>query len=200
MGLPNLPHASVPAGESAEDNPEVRRDGEPRSFDFPVKDHVDVGAALGMDFDAASKISGARFVVMKGELARLHRALAQFMLDMHTREHGYTEVYVPYMVTAECADGVSSLAKFKDDLFKLENRDLYLIPTAEYPGHQPRARRDRGRRGAAAQVRLPLAVLPERGGLLRQGHARHDPPAPVRQGRARADRAPGEVVRRRSRS
>jgi seryl-tRNA synthetase len=132
-GLPNLPHASVPAGASAEDNPELRRDGEPRRFDFPVKDHVDVGAALGMDFDAASKLSGARFVVMKGELARLHRALAQLMLDVHTREHGYTEVYVPYMVTAECADGVSSLAKFKDDLFKLENRDLYLIPTAEYP-------------------------------------------------------------------
>ena len=132
-GLPKLPHASVPVGASAEDNAERRRDGEPRRFDFPVKDHVDVGAALGMDFDAASKLSGARFVVMKGELARLHRALAQFMLDVHTREHGYTEVYVPYMVTAECADGVSSLAKFKDDLFKLENRDLYLIPTAEYP-------------------------------------------------------------------
>jgi len=132
-GLPNLPHASVPAGGSAEQNVEVRRHGEPRRFDFPVKDHVDVGAALGMDFDAASKLSGARFVVMKGELAHLHRALAQFMLDVHTREHGYTEVYVPYMVTAECADGVSSLAKFKDDLFKLENRDLYLIPTAEYP-------------------------------------------------------------------
>jgi len=131
--LPNLPHASVPVGASAEDNTEVRRVGEPRRFDFPVKDHVDIGGALGMDFDAASKLSGARFVVMKGELARLHRALAQFMLDVHTREHGYTEVYVPYMVTAECADGVSSLAKFKDDLFKLENRDLYLIPTAEYP-------------------------------------------------------------------
>ena len=132
-GLPNLPHATVPAGGSAEQNVEVRRDGEPRSFDFAVKDHVDVGAALGMDFDSGSKLSGARFVVLKGELARLHRALAQFMLDVHTREHGYTEVYVPYMVTGECADGVSSLAKFKDDLFKLEYRDLYLIPTAEYP-------------------------------------------------------------------
>jgi len=132
-GLPNLAQASVPVGGSAEDNVEVRREGEPRPFDFPVKDHVDVGTALGMDFDAASKLSGARFVVMKGELARLHRALAQFMLDVHTREHGYTEVYVPYMVTGECADGVSSLAKFRDDLFKLESRDLYLIPTAEYP-------------------------------------------------------------------
>jgi len=132
-GLPNLPHASVPVGGSADQNLEVRRDGSPRSFDFPVRDHVDVGAALGMDFDAAARLSGARFVVLKGALARMHRALAQFMLDVHTREHGYTEVYVPYLVTAECADGVSSLAKFKDDLFKVEDRDLYLIPTAEYP-------------------------------------------------------------------
>ncbi len=132
-GLPNLPHASVPVGMSADDNLEVSRDGAPRRFDFPVRDHVDVGAALGMDFDAAAKLSGARFVVMKGELAHLHRALAQFMLDVHTREHGYTEVYVPYLVTGECADGVSSLTKFKEDLFKIENRDLYLIPTAEYP-------------------------------------------------------------------
>ena len=87
----------------------------------------------GLDFETAAKLSGSRFVVMKGAVARLHRALAQFMLDLHTREHGYTEVYVPYMVSGACADGVSSLAKFKDDLFKLEGRDLYLIPTAEYP-------------------------------------------------------------------
>jgi seryl-tRNA synthetase len=132
--IPNLPHASVPPGKSAEDNPEVRRVGEPRKFDFPVKDHVDIGAALGMlDFDAAAKIAGARFSVLKGPLARLHRALAQLMLDVHTTEHGYTEVYVPYMVNAASANGVSSLAKFKDDLFKIEGRDLYLIPTAEYP-------------------------------------------------------------------
>jgi seryl-tRNA synthetase len=112
----------------------VRRWGTPRQFAFAVKDHVDVGTALGgLDFDAAAKIAGARFSVLKGGLARLHRALAQFMLQVHTEEHGYTEVYVPYMVTAECADGVSSLAKFKDDLFKIEGRDLYLIPTAEYP-------------------------------------------------------------------
>ena len=132
-GLPNLPHASVPAGGSAADNPEVRRIGEPRSFAFPPKDHVDVGAGLGMDFDGGARLAGARFVVLKGALARLHRALAQLMLDVHTQEHGYTEVYVPYMVTGECADGVSSLVKFHDDLFKLEQRDLYLIPTAEYP-------------------------------------------------------------------
>jgi len=132
--IPNIPRPEVAAGKSSDDNVEVRRWGTPRAFDFPVKDHVDVGAGLGMlDFDTAAKLSGARFSVLKGGVARLHRALAQFMLDVHTREHGYTEVYVPYMVTGECADGVSSLAKFKDDLFKLEGRDLYLIPTAEYP-------------------------------------------------------------------
>ena len=131
--VPNLPHESVPVGASAEDNREERRWSEPRRFDFPVKDHVDVGEALGgLDFATGAKISGSRFVVMKGEVARLHRAIAQFMLDVHTREHGYTEVYSPYMISAECADGVSSLAKFKGDLFKIDGRELYLIPTAEY--------------------------------------------------------------------
>jgi seryl-tRNA synthetase len=132
--IPNLAHASVPAGKSPDDNVEMRRVGAPRTFDFRVRDHVDLGAGLGqVDFDAAAKLAGARFVVLKKHVARLHRALAQFMLDVHTQEHGYTEVYVPYMVTAECANGVTSLAKFKDDLFKLEGHDLYLIPTAEYP-------------------------------------------------------------------
>ena len=132
--VPNLPHESVPVGGSSEENREERRWGEPRKFGFAVKDHVDVGGALGgLDFETAAKLSGSRFVVMKGAVARLHRALAQFMLDLHTSEHGYTEVYVPYMVSGACADGVSSLAKFKDDLFKLEGRDLFLIPTAEYP-------------------------------------------------------------------
>ena len=130
--VPNLPHESVPLGDSSEQNVEVRRWGAPRKFEFAPKDHVDIGAGLGMDFETAAKLSGARFVVMKGQLARLHRALAQFMLDTHTREHGYTEVYTPYMVSAACADAVTSLAKFKDDLFKLEGRDLYLIPTSEY--------------------------------------------------------------------
>src|SRR5882762_10515665 len=102
LGIPNLPHPSVPVGKSPEDNVEVRREGEPRRFDFPVRDHVDVGAGLGMlDFDAAAKISGARFTLMKGPLARLHRAIAQFMLDIHAGEHGYTEVYVPYLVNAD---------------------------------------------------------------------------------------------------
>jgi seryl-tRNA synthetase len=132
--VPNLPHESVPLGASAGENREERRWGTPRKFDFAVKDHVDVGEALGgLDFATGAKIAGSRFVVMRGEVARLHRALAQFMLDVHTREHGYTEVYAPYLVSAECADGVSSLAKFKGDLFKIEGRELYLIPTAEYP-------------------------------------------------------------------
>ena len=132
--IPNIPRAEVPNGKSEADNVEVRRFGTPRVFDFTPKDHVDIGAGLdGLDFKTAAKLSGARFSVLKGGVARMHRALAQFMLDVHTTEHGYTEVYVPYMVTGEVADGVSSLAKFKDDLFKIEGRDLYLIPTAEYP-------------------------------------------------------------------
>ena len=131
--IPNLPHESVPAGTSPEQNVEARRWGAPRRFDFAPRDHVDVGTPLGLDFETGAKLAGARFAVMKGGLARLHRALAQFMLDVHTREHGYTEVYAPYVVSGACADGVSSLAKFKGDLFKLEERDLYLIPTAEYP-------------------------------------------------------------------
>jgi len=131
--IPNIPHESVPVGESAEQNVEVRKWGEPRRFDFAVKDHVDVGTPLGLDFETGARVAGSRFVAMKGQMARLHRALAQFMLDVHTGEHGYTEVYAPYMVSGACANGVSSLAKFKGDLFKVEEQDLYLIPTAEYP-------------------------------------------------------------------
>jgi seryl-tRNA synthetase len=132
--VPNIPHESVPVGASSDDNREERRRGEPRKFGFAVKDHVDIGERLGgIDFATGAKVAGSRFVVMRGGVARLHRALGQFMLDTHTREHGYTEVYAPYMVSAECADGVSSLSKFKDDLFKIEGRELYLIPTAEYP-------------------------------------------------------------------
>ena len=132
--IPNIPRADVPQGKDADENVEVRKWGTPKTFDFPVKDHVDIGAAMGgIDFDTAAKLSGARFSVLKGGVARLHRAIAQWMLNTHTAEHGYTEVYVPYMVNGESADGVSSLTKFKDDLFKIEGRDLYLIPTAEYP-------------------------------------------------------------------
>jgi seryl-tRNA synthetase len=132
--IPNIPRADVPEGRSADDNVEVRRWGEPRKFDFPVKDHVDIGAGLkGMDFETAARLAGARFYVLKAGVARMHRAIAQLMLQMHTEEHGYTEVYVPYMVNARAADVPSSLAKFREDLFKIEGRDLFLIPTAEYP-------------------------------------------------------------------
>ncbi|MBK9245172.1 MAG: serine--tRNA ligase [Burkholderiales bacterium] len=138
LNAPNLPHASVPAGRSAEDNVEVRRWGEPRAFDFPVRDHVDVGAPLGLDFDTAAKLSGSRFALMRGQVARLHRALAQFMLDVQTRRHGYTECYTPYIVNAETLTGTGQLPKFEQDLFAArkggqegEGEVLYLIPTSE---------------------------------------------------------------------
>ncbi|MCC6473607.1 MAG: serine--tRNA ligase [Burkholderiales bacterium] len=140
-GIPNVPHESVPAGESSQDNAEVRRVGEPALRDYPAKDHVDLGAALGLlDFEAAVRISGARFAVMKGPLARLHRALAQFMLDLHTAEHGYTEVYVPYIVNPQSLRGTGQLPRFEEDLFALPRtaadgsvEKSYLIPTAEVP-------------------------------------------------------------------
>jgi len=132
--IPNIPRADVPDGRSADENVEVRRWGEPRKLDFAPKDHVDIGEGLGgMDFATAAKIAGARFYVLKAGIARMHRAIAQLMLQMHTEEHGYTEVYVPYMMNARAADVPSSLAKFGEDLFKIEGRDLFLIPTAEYP-------------------------------------------------------------------
>jgi seryl-tRNA synthetase len=135
--IPNVPHESVPTGGGAEQNAEVRRVGAPRAFDFAPKDHVDLGAAIGgLDFETAAKISGARFVVMSGAVAQLHRALAQFMLDVHTREHGYTEVYAPYMVNPASLFGTGQLPKFKEDLFAVPRGDLgdfFLIPTAEVP-------------------------------------------------------------------
>src|ERR1700726_3305747 len=117
MEVPNLPHESVPVGRSERDNVEVRRWGDAPRFDFTVKDHVDLGAGLGMDFETASRLSGARFVVLKGHLARLHRALAQFMLDVQTGEHGYTECYTPYIVNAATLTGTGQLPKFEQDLF-----------------------------------------------------------------------------------
>ena len=134
--IPNPPHESVPTGSSSEDNVEQRRWGTPRSFDFAVKDHVDVGEGLGMlDFAVATKIAGARFSLMKAGIARLHRAIAQFMLDVHTREHGYTEVYAPYLVNAESMYGTGQLPKFEQDLFIVPRGEekWYLIPTAEVP-------------------------------------------------------------------
>jgi seryl-tRNA synthetase len=132
--IPNLPRPEVPEGRSSDDNVELRRWGTPRSFDFAVKDHADVGEGLGqLDFQTAAKLSGARFSVLKGGLARLHRALSQFMLDVHTQAHGYTETYVPYMVNDYCIDGVTNLEKFREDGFKIEGREAFLIPTAEVP-------------------------------------------------------------------
>jgi len=137
LGIPNIPHESVPAGCSADDNVEARRVGEPRAFQFQARDHVDLGEGLRMiDFEAATKISGARFSVLTGALARLHRALAQFMLDLHTGEHGYAEIYVPYLVNASSMKGTGQLPKFEEDLFavpRAEAEKLYLIPTAEVP-------------------------------------------------------------------
>ncbi|MCG8672472.1 MAG: serine--tRNA ligase [Pseudomonadales bacterium] len=134
LTIPNVPHESVPAGDSEDDNVEVRTWGEPTQFEFEAKDHVDLGAPLGLDFEVAAKITGARFAVMKGKLARLQRALTQFMLNTHTEEHGYSEVYVPYLVNADSLQGTGQLPKFEEDLYKVPGeRDMYLIPTAEVP-------------------------------------------------------------------
>jgi len=135
LGIPNLPHETVPDGKGEEDNPEIRRWGQPTRFDFEPKDHVDLGEGLGLlDFEAAAKLTGTRFSVIQGPLARLHRALIQFMLDTHTREHGYREVYVPYLVNADSLRGTGQLPKFEADLFKTcGEMEYYLIPTAEVP-------------------------------------------------------------------
>lgn len=135
MGTPNIPHESVPHGKTEDDNIEVRKWGHPPAFvAFEAKDHVDVAEQLGLaDFEAATKVTGSRFTILKSELARLHRALTQFMLDTHINEHGYTEVYVPYMVNSDSLQGTGQLPKFAEDLFKLEGTDYYLIPTAEVP-------------------------------------------------------------------
>jgi seryl-tRNA synthetase len=138
LTIPNTPHETVPVGKSEADNLEARRVGTPRTFDFEVRDHVDVGAALGLDFDTGAKLSGARFSFMRGPAARLHRALAQFMLEVQTTEHGYTECYTPYIVNADTLRGTGQLPKFEADLFAAkkggqegESEALYLIPTSE---------------------------------------------------------------------
>jgi len=144
LSIPNLPHESVPTGKDETDNVEVRRVGTPRTFDFEVKDHVDVGAKLGLDFETASKVTGSRFAFLRGGVARMHRALVQLMVDTHTLEHGYTEMYVPYIVNAASMRGTGQLPKFEDDLFKVPRKvggddgqdaieNFYLIPTAEVP-------------------------------------------------------------------
>jgi seryl-tRNA synthetase len=146
MGIPNLPDEAVPVGKDETENKEVKRWGAIPAFSFPVKDHVDLGAPLGLDFESAAKISGSRFVVLKGPVARLHRALAQFMIDLHTTQHGYEELYVPLMVNAASMRGTGQLPKFEEDLFKVPRQmggedgageakieNFYLIPTAEVP-------------------------------------------------------------------
>ncbi|QET00873.1 MULTISPECIES: serine--tRNA ligase [Cupriavidus] len=146
MSIPNLPHESVPVGKDETENVEVRRVGTPREFDFEVRDHVDVGAKIGLDFETASKVTGARFTMLRGGVARMHRALVQLMLDTHTLEHGYTETYVPYIVNAASMRGTGQLPKFEEDLFKVPRKmggegedgqgrteNFYLIPTAEVP-------------------------------------------------------------------
>ena len=150
MGIPNLPDESVPTGKDETENKEVKRWGEAPIFDFEIQDHVDLGAPLGLDFEVAAKISGSRFVVLKGPIARLHRALAQFMLDIHTTQHGYQEIYTPYVVNAASMRGTGQLPKFEEDLFKVPRKmggdaqssdaggeerveNFYLIPTAEVP-------------------------------------------------------------------
>ena len=134
-GIPNIPHASVPTGRNETDNVEIRRWGEPTAFSFSPKDHVDLGAGLGMlDFEMAVKLTGSRFVVMYGDLVRLHRALIHFMIDLHTREHGYREIYVPYLVNSDSLFGTGQLPKFADDQFVFAgDQPLYLVPTAEVP-------------------------------------------------------------------
>jgi len=144
LAVPNLPHASVPVGSDESGNVEVRRWGTPRTLDFAARDHVDIGAPLGLDFEMGTKLTGSRFTVMKGPIARLHRALAQFMLDVQTQEHGYTECYVPYIVNADSMRGTGQLPKFEGDLFAAkkggqesepapDHTALYLIPTSEVP-------------------------------------------------------------------
>ncbi|CAG2140273.1 Serine--tRNA ligase [Cupriavidus yeoncheonensis] len=143
LSIPNLPHESVPVGKDETQNIEVRRVGEPRKFDFEVRDHVDVGEKLGLDFDTAAKVTGSRFSMLRGGLARMNRALVQLMLDTHTQEHGYTEMYVPYIVNAASMRGTGQLPKFEEDLFKVPRKvggedgerteNFYLIPTAEVP-------------------------------------------------------------------
>ena len=140
LGMPNLAHASVPIGRSEAENVEVRRWGTPRAFDFAVRDHVDVGAAVdGLEFESSAKLAGSRFYTLRGGVARLHRALAQMMLDTHTTEHGYTEHYVPLIVNAETLTGTGQLPKFEDDLFWVtkggapDEARMYLVPTAEVP-------------------------------------------------------------------
>ena len=185
--VPNAPDAAVPAGTDEEDNVELHRWGTLPEFNFEPKDHVDIAGNGAMDFEAASKISGSRFVVMHGQLARLHRSLTQFMVDTHVNEHGYEEIYVPYIVNADSLYGTGQLPKFAEDQFRVDQeQETYLIPTAEVP--VTNVYRDE----IIDADKLPIkhvchyAVFSQRGRQLWARYARHDPPTSVREGRARA--------------
>ena len=183
--IPNLPHEDVPVGVDESDNVLVHKVGEPRQFNFEPKQHFEIGEALGMmDFETAARLSGARFVVQKQALARLERALTQFMLDLHTGEHGYTEISPPLMVREEVMFGTAQLPKFEDDQFKTTD-DRWLIPTAEVPLTNSGSRADPARRRLAHPRDGRDALLPRRGRGGGPRHARDDPPAPVLQGGAR---------------
>ncbi len=196
-GLPNLLHESVPPGRDSSDNVELRRWGTPPKFAFTPLDHVALGEKLGlMDFDAAAKLAGARFVVLRGALARLQRALTQLMLDVQTQEHGYSETYVPYLVNDRTLFGTGQLPKFAADLFALDGRsEAAADPDGRGVAHEPRRRQHRRAWAVADAAHRAHAVLPVGGGLIRSRHARDDPSASVREGRARAHREPGRVIR-----
>ena len=182
--IPNLPDASVPVGANSDDNVEVRRWGQPRSFSFEPKPHWDIGRDLGiLDPESAAKVTGARFHFYRGLGARLERAVINFYLDTHT-SRGYTEVFPPFMVNKDSMFGTGQLPKFAEDMFKLEGLDYYLIPTAEVPVTNYHREIHRGRLGAALQILRLFGLLPRRGRLCRARHARPHPPAPVQQGGA----------------
>ena len=197
LGIPNVLHSKRSGGREEADNVEVRRWGTPREFEFDPKDHVVVGARLGMDFEAASRISGARFVVMTGHLAKLHRALIQFMLDMHTREHGYREAYVPYLVHAAALSRHGPAAEVRAGSVRGEGGSgIFLDSDRRSPGDQSGARSNPRGGDAAPQVRGAHALFPIGGGRGREGHSRHDPAAPIRESGAGADRSSGGFLRR----
>ncbi len=181
--VPNVPHESVPTGRSAEDNVEVRRWGSPRPMDFQPKAHWDLGPELGiLDLERAAKVTGARFAVYWDLGAKLERALMNFMLDVHTREHGYTEVLPPFMVNSASLFGTGQLPKFAEDLFKIEGFDFWLAPTAEVPVTNLFRNETLDAERLPDQAVRVHAVLPQRSGLVRARRARHHPPAPVSEG------------------
>ena len=185
MGLPNIPHASVPVGKDSTENPVIKTWGSPPQFDFAPKAHWDIGDDLNiLDFERAAKITGARFPLYFDAGARLERALINFMLDLHTREHGYLEVLPPFMVNRKTMTGTGQLPKFEEDLFKLEEWDYFLIPTAEVPVTNIHRGEILDEDALPDLLHGLHPLFPVGGRLLRQGHPRPDPPAPVQQGGA----------------